>query len=172
MNQLYHNIIWTQQSNYLGRPLTALQRDERLGWTGDAQAYVKSAAFNDIAAFGTKWMVDLNDAQLTNGAYPLYAPAPSVRATDTYSPGWMEAGIIYPYQLFRSYNDIKVIKKNHWPEMQRFMQFLEAKSKGEYVFKETAFAEVNPKGGFGDWLSVGKKTPPDMLACIMPIRLN
>lgn len=164
VNQLYHNIVWTQQSNYFEVPTDCPQRDERMGWTGDAQAYIKSATFNtDIAAFGTKWVVDLNDAQLANGAYPLYAPAPSLRITDTYSPGWMEAGIIYPYQIFRSYNDTKIIKA-HWPEMQRFMQFLEAKSKGEYVFKETAFAEVNPKGGFGDWLSVGKKTPPDMLA--------
>lgn len=164
VNQLYHNIVWTQQSNYLEVPTDCPQRDERLGWTGDAQAYVKSATFNnDIAAFGNKWLVDLNDAQLPNGAYPLYAPAPSVRVTDTYSPGWMEAGVIYPYQLFRSYNDTQIIKA-HWAEMKKFMQFLETKSKGEYVFKETAFAEVDPKGGFGDWLSVGKKTPPDMLA--------
>ena len=164
VNQLYHNIIWTQQSNYLEVPTDCPQRDERLGWTGDAQAYVKSATLNnDIAAFGTKWVVDLNDAQLANGAYPVYAPAPSVRVTDTYSPGWMEAGIIYPYQIFRSYGDTKIIKA-HWTEMKKFMQFLETKSKGEYVFKETAFAEVDPKGGFGDWLSVGKKTPPDMLA--------
>ena len=163
VNQLYHNIVWTQQSNYLEVPTDCPQRDERLGWTGDAQAYVKSATLNnDIAAFGTKWVVDLNDAQLPNGAYPLYAPAPSVRKTDTYSPGWMEAGIVYPYQIFRSYGDIRIIKA-HWSEMNKFMQFLETKSKGEYVFKETAFAEVDPKGGFGDWLSVGKKTPPDML---------
>jgi len=164
VNQLYHNIIWTQQSNYFEIPTDCPQRDERMGWTGDAQAYVKSATFNnDIAAFATKWVVDLNDAQRADGTYPLYAPAPSLRATDTYSPGWMEAGIIYPYQIFRSYRDTRIIKA-HWPEMQRFMLFLETKSKGEYVFKETAFAEVNPKGGFGDWLSVGKKTPPDMLA--------
>lgn len=164
VNQLYHNIIWTQQSNYLEVPTDCPQRDERLGWTGDAQAYVKSATLNnDIAAFGTKWVADLNDAQLPNGAYPLYAPAPSVRKTDTYSPGWMEAGIVYPYQIFRSYGDTRIIK-THWSEMKKFMQFLETKSKGEYVFKETAFAEVDPKGGFGDWLSVGKKTPPDMLA--------
>ncbi|MDF7820252.1 family 78 glycoside hydrolase catalytic domain [Runella sp. MFBS21] len=164
VNQLYHNIIWTQQSNYFEIPTDCPQRDERLAWTGDAQAYVKSATFNnDIAAFGTKWLVDLNDALLPNGAYPLYAPAPSVRKTDTYSPGWMEAGIIYPYQIFRSYGDTQLLKR-HWPEMKRFMAFLETKSKGEYVFKETAFAEIDPKGGFGDWLSVGKKTPPDMLA--------
>jgi alpha-L-rhamnosidase len=65
VNQLYHNIVWTQQSNYLEVPTDCPQRDERLGWTGDAQAYVKSATLNnDIAAFGTKWVVDLNDAQL------------------------------------------------------------------------------------------------------------
>jgi alpha-L-rhamnosidase len=164
INRLYHNITWTQRSNYFDIPTDCPQRDERLGWTGDAQTYVKSATFNtDISAFFTKWLVDLNDAQRADDTYPIYAPAPNLRVTDTYSPGWSEAGIICPYTIYKTYGDTKVIEK-FWPNMQAYLQFLETKSKEEYVFKEASFEDINPKGGFGDWLSVGKKTPPDMLA--------
>jgi alpha-L-rhamnosidase len=164
VNQLYSNIDWTQRANYVDVPTDCPQRDERIGWTCDAQVYVKSATFNrDVASFFTKWVVDLNDGQLENGAYPLYAPAPSLRKTDTFSPGWMEAGIICPYQIYRAYADTRMIVQG-WTHMVSFMDFLEKRSYGAYVFKENAFDDIDPKGGFGDWLSFGKKTPPDMLA--------
>jgi alpha-L-rhamnosidase len=166
INKLYQNIVWTQRSNYVEVPTDCPQRDERLGWTGDAQAYIQSATFNsDIAAFFTKWLVDLNDAQRADNAYPVYAPAPNVRKTDTYSPGWSEAGIICPYTIYRTYGDTRVIRK-FWPNMVAYLKFMEAKSNGTYVYKEGSFEEVSPKGGFGDWLSVGKKTPPDLLATL------
>lgn len=164
INQLYSNIVWTQRSNYFEVPTDCPQRDERMGWTGDAQAYIQSATFNnDISAFFTKWLVDLNDAQRADNTYPIYAPSPSLRVTDTYSPGWSEAGIICPYTIYKTYGDTRVIRE-FWPNMTAYMQFLETKSKNEYVYKEASFEDINPKGGFGDWLSVGKKTPPDMLA--------
>ncbi|UFH52216.1 alpha-L-rhamnosidase [Spirosoma sp. KNUC1025] len=164
VNKLYQNIVWTQRSNYVDVPTDCPQRDERLGWTGDAQAYIQSATFNsDIVAFFTKWLVDLNDAQRADHTYPIYAPAPNVRKTDTYSPGWSEAGIICPYTIYKTYGDTQVIRE-FWPNMVAYLKFLEDKSKGEYVYKEASFEDISPKGGFGDWLSVGKKTPPDMLA--------
>ncbi|TDE10502.1 alpha-L-rhamnosidase [Dyadobacter psychrotolerans] len=164
INQLYSNIDWTQRANYVDIPTDCPQRDERVGWTGDAQVYVKSATFNrDVASFFTKWVVDLNDGQYENGAYPLYAPRPNLRKTDTFSPGWMEAGIICPYQVYRSYGDTRMISQG-WPYMVAFMDFLEKRGKGNGVFKEKSFEDIDPKGGFGDWLSFGKKTPPDMLA--------
>lgn len=170
LNQLYKNITWTQLSNYFDIPTDCPQRDERLGWTGDAQVYMRSAAFNnDIAAFHTKWVTDLNDAQWQNGAYPVYAPIPSkngvatIRSSDTYSPGWAEAGIVCPYNIYKMYGDTRIIE-TAWPYMVKYMDFMQAKSKDSYVFKEASFEEISPKGGFGDWLSVGKKTPPDMLA--------
>ena len=164
VNQLYSNIEWTQRSNYIDIPTDCPQRDERMGWTADAHVYVKSATFNrDVSAFFTKWTVDLNDAQYEGGAYPLYAPRPNLRKTDTYSPGWMEAGIICPYQIYRSYGDTRLIEEG-WPNMVHFMDFLEKRSNGTDFFTEATFKDLSPKGGFGDWLSFGKKTPPDMLA--------
>lgn len=170
LNQLYKNIVWTQRSNYFDIPTDCPQRDERLGWTGDAQVYMRSAAYNnDIAAFHTKWITDLNDAQWANGTYPVYTPIPSeqgvatIRSSDTYSPGWAEAGIVCPYNIYKMYGDTRVIEAS-WPYMVKYMKFLEERSKGKYVFTEASFEDISPKGGFGDWLSVGKKTPPDMLA--------
>lgn len=171
LNQLYSNIVWTQFANYIDIPTDCPQRDERLGWTGDAQIYVKSATFNtDVAAFYTKWVRDLNDAQWSNGAYPIYAPmpktnlaTPAIRGTDKYSPGWSEAGIICPYEIYETYGDTEIVKSS-WENMVAYMEFLKEKSGGDYVFEEGSFEEISPKGGFGDWLSVGKKTPPDLLA--------
>lgn len=166
LNKLYQNIVWTQRSNYFDVPTDCPQRDERLGWTGDAQAYVLSATYNnDISAFFSKWMVDLNDAVLENDAYPLYAPAPNVRSTDTYSPGWSEAGIICPYTIYKTYGDTKMIRK-FWPSMVAYLKFMEEKTNGDFVYKEASFEDITPKGGYGDWLSVGAKTPPDLLASI------
>jgi alpha-L-rhamnosidase len=166
VNQLYSNIVWTQRSNYFDVPTDCPQRDERQGWTGDAQAYIRSATYNnDIAAFYTKWLTDLNDAQRADNTYPIYAPAPNVRATDTYSPGWSEAGIICPYTIYKTYGDTRVISR-FWPKMVAWMGFLETRANGNYVFHEGSFEDISPKGGFGDWLSVGKKTPPDFLASI------
>jgi alpha-L-rhamnosidase len=164
VNKLYSNIVWTQRSNFVDIPTDCPQRDERLGWTGDAQVYVSSATLNmDIAAFYSKWLVDLKDSQLENGAYPFYVPSPPDLGSSSFSPGWMEAGIICPYQIYKTYDDTVVVNK-FWPNMSRFMEFLEKRSIGKYYFPEGAFADINPKGGFGDWLSIGKKTSPDLLA--------
>ncbi len=105
---------------------------------------------NDIAAFHTKWITDLNDSQWGNGTYPVYAPIPSkdgvatIRASDTYSPGWAEAGIVCPYNIYKMYGDTRVIEQS-WPFMEKYMKFLEERSKGNYFFAEASFEEINPK---------------------------
>lgn len=173
LNQIYRNIVWTQWANYVDIPTDCPQRDERLGWTGDAQIYIRSAAYNsDIAVFHKKWIRDLNDAQWPNGAFPIYAPIPldknglaAVRATDTYSPGWSEAGIICTYEIFRAYNDTRIVEES-LPYMVKFMDFLKSKADKDGVVREGAYDDIGPKGGFGDWLSVGKKTSPDLLAAM------
>jgi alpha-L-rhamnosidase len=164
VNQLYSNIVWTQRANFIDVPTDCPQRDERLGWTGDAQVYISSATLNmDVAAFFNKWITDLNDSQLPNGAYPAFAPFPRIRATDGWSPGWMEAGVICPYQIYKSYADTRIVEQS-WEHMSRFMEFMEKRSKGKYLFPECSFEDITPKGGYGDWLSVGALTSPDMLA--------
>ncbi|WP_317236162.1 family 78 glycoside hydrolase catalytic domain [Niabella hibiscisoli] len=152
VNQLYKNIVWTQRANYFDIPTDCPQRDERLGWTGDAQVYTRSAIYNnDISAFFVKWLQDLNDAQFPNGAYPIYAPMPltaegvsAIRSTDSYSPGWMEAGIICAYEMYQAYGDTGIIKK-HWPDMKRFMSFLEKRRKAITYLKRGLLKKFHPK---------------------------
>lgn len=172
VNQLYSNILWTQRANYFDIPTDCPQRDERQGWTCDAQIYIGSAKFNnDISAFFKKWIRDLNDAQWENGAYPVYAPMPQkdqvalIRESDTYSPGWSDAGIICPYEIYATYGDTRVIRES-LPYMKQYMEFLKRKSDDTFVLVEDSFHEIEPRGGFGDWLSVGSQTSPDLLASI------
>lgn len=170
LNQLYSNIVWTQKANYLDIPTDCPQRDERLGWTGDAQIYMRSAIFNnDVAPFHKKWIRDLQDSQWPNGAYPIYAPMPvddqgvaALRADDAFSPGWSDAGVICTYEYFKAYDDRRIVEES-LPYMLKYMAFLKERTKND-VLKEGSFEDVIPKGGFGDWLSVGKKTSPDLLA--------
>ncbi len=164
INQLYSNINWTQLSNFLDVPTDCPQRDERLGWTGDAQVYINSAIINrDVASFYTKWMADLNDDQWETGAYPNFAPTPYIRPKYDFSPGWMEAGIICPYEMYQAYGDVRVLEK-YWSNMEKFMDFCQLRAGDNFVFEEASFEDIIPKGGFGDWLSIGKKTPPDLMA--------
>lgn len=156
VNQLYRNIAWTQRANFFEIPTDCPQRDERLGWTGDAGFYARSATYNaDVAAFFTKWLVDLEDSQRRNGAYPNYAPMLyqwSNRDTVN-SPAWGDAGVICPYTVYRVYGDTRVIER-HYPSMTRFMDYLETIGEGF----------LGPDRGFGDWLSVGEKTRRDLIS--------
>lgn len=162
INQLYQNIVRTQKANYLDVPTDCPQRDERMGWTGDAQIYIRTASYNaDIAAFFQKWLVDLNDAQFGNGAYPNFAPMAYHRPNTTYSPAWMDAGLICTYNIFKVYNDLNIVEK-FYPNMQRQLALYQRKSKND-LLPEGAFDEVTPQGGYGDWLNQEENPTSKML---------
>ncbi len=154
VNQLYSNVVRTQLANYFDVPTDCPQRDERMGWTGDAQIYIRTASFNhDIAAFHQKWLVDLNDGQLGNGAYPNFAPFPFNRPNTVFSPAWMDAGIICPYVIYKVYGDHDILQK-FYPAMKELLHLYQLKSV-EDLLPEEAFDEVQPAGGYGDWLNQG-----------------
>ena len=95
LNRLHKNILWTQYANFIDIPTDCPQRDERLGWTGDAQAYVATACLNtDVQAFFDKWLIDLTDAQRADGQFPMVAPLKV--AGDDGGPAWADAGVICP----------------------------------------------------------------------------
>src|SRR5438477_6549646 len=92
LNQLQHNIIWGQRANFVDVPTDCPQRDERLGWTGDAQVFCKTATYDtDAQAFYAKWIVDLDDAQRADGEFPMVAPL-KVAGADG-GPAWADAGV-------------------------------------------------------------------------------
>ena len=140
INKLISNIFYGQYSNYLSVPTDCPQRDERLGWSADTQVFSTAAMYNaDSYAFLRKWMQDMRDNQLENGAYPSIAP---YGIFDSHGQlGWADAGIIVPYNLYKIYGDIAIIEENY-ESMKRFM--------------DVYMASTDKNGGghaFGDWLA-------------------
>jgi len=143
LNQLFHNIIWGQKGNYLEVPTDCPQRDERAGWTGDTQFFMRTGAFNyDVAAFFTRWLVTMcQDSQHGDGSYAHVAPDLGLGAGST---AWGDAALLCTYQLWQIYGDTRALAQ-HWDAFERYMAWLGRKAKG-------GIASV---GGFGDWLNLG-----------------
>ena len=150
INQLQHNIVWGQKGNFVDVPTDCPQRDERLGWTGDAQVFIRTAAFNmNVAGFFTKWTRDLEDAQFPDGAYPAVAPNPSVWSIRDGGPAWADAGVICPWTIYQCYGDIRLLKARY-ASMQRFIEFLSQTSQDGL----RCYNEYTGWHGFGDWLAL------------------
>lgn len=149
VNQLYSNILWGQRSNYLEVPTDCPQRDERLGWSGDAQVFVRTGAYlMDTSAFFTAWLNTFNDCQQPNGGYPNYAPLGG-----GVSPAWGDAGIVCPWEVYQAFGDQRQLVA-HYAQMQRWIDYL----------RERSVNLVRPSEGFGDWLNVKDDTPKNVIA--------
>ncbi len=154
LNQLHSNIYWTQRANFIEVPTDCPQRDERLGWTGDAQVYIRAAALNcDVQAFFTKWLVDLDDAQRADGQFPMVAPLKV--AGDDGGPAWADAGVICPWTLYEVYGDRRILER-HYDAMVRFVEFCRARCTPDLLPPEKFHC-------FGDWLSINADTPKDVI---------
>jgi len=150
INQLQHNIVWGQKGNFVDVPTDCPQRDERLGWTGDAQVFIRTAAFNmNVAGFFTKWTRDLEDAQFPDGAYPAVAPNPAAWSIGDGGPAWADAGVICPWTIYQCYGDIRLLEVRY-ASMQRFIEFLSETSQNGL----RCYAEYAGWHGFGDWLAL------------------
>ena len=151
-NRLFKNVVWTQRANFLDLPTDCPQRDERFGWTGDAQIYVRAATYNgDVAAFYTKWIRELMESQRPSGVFPGYAPYPFQHGWD-FGTAWADAGVICPWTIWQAYGDTRIIERC-WPDMVEFMNWRKSTSKD--------FLGINHGNDWGDWLSFGTKTPLD-----------
>lgn len=158
VNQLQHNIVWGQKGNFVDVPTDCPQRDERLGWTGDIQVFVRTAAFNmDVAGFMTKWAQDVADSQSDNGAVPAVVPDVGLPMHDG-GPAWADAAIICPWTIYLCYGDTRILETNY-EVMMRFMRFLLDSSPG-YI---RCAPDYEGWPGFGDWLSINATTPRDLI---------
>jgi len=127
LNRLYQNIVWSQRGNYLSVPTDCPQRDERQGWMGDAQVFSPTAVDNaDVAAFFTKWMVDVDDGQGTNGDFSDISPR--VARPQPAMLVWGDAGVIIPWVMYNAYGDISFLS-NNYPYMARWVDFNERRSR-------------------------------------------
>ncbi len=155
VNRIYQNALWGQRDNFLSIPTDCPQRDERLGWTADAQIFAKSAMWNmNCRAFFEKYLSDVRDAQLGNGVIPCVAPMPPV-GSYAYTgrdaaAGWCEAIAQIPYDHFMMYGDKRVLRDN-LPALEKLIGYYEV---------ESPDGIRSGKGAYGDWLSLGQ--PSDL----------
>jgi alpha-L-rhamnosidase len=154
LNKLVSNAWWTQKMNFVDVPTDCPQRDERLGWTGDAQAYVRTAAMlSDVQPFFDKWLVSLDDAQREDGQYPMVAPL-KVAGGDG-GPAWADAGVICPWVVYDVYGD-KALLTRHYPQMKKFVEFCVNRSTPDLLPPKEFHC-------FGDWLNINDATPHEVI---------
>lgn len=145
INQLQHNIIWGQRGNFLDVPTDCPQRDERLGWTGDAQVFSRTATFNyNVHNFFTKWLRDVAVDQYGSGAVPHVIPDVIKRAG--YEPGgsagWSDVATIVPWNMYLAYGDIRILE-NQYNSMKAWVNYMQAHSQNNLW---------DTGDHFGDWL--------------------
>lgn len=155
VNRMWKVGIWGQRGNFLSVPTDCPQRDERLGWMADAAVFWRTGSYNfDIAPFTHKWMRDVLDAQLPNGAFTNVSPNIGVGEIEG-APGWGDAGVIVPWTTWVQYGDREVIDRN-WDAMQRWMRFIED-ANPNFLRRQ----KVGPD--FADWLAPDRTTPKDLV---------
>jgi alpha-L-rhamnosidase len=148
INQLQHNIKWGLKGNFLDVPTDCPQRDERLGWTGDAEVFARTACFNaDVASFYTKWLADVAADQQASGAVPHVIP--NVLSLDkeeggSASAGWADAATIVPWTVYLCYGDKRILGQQY-ASMKGWVDYMAAHAGESYLWK--------PEMAFGDWLA-------------------
>ena len=131
LNQLFSNIIWGQKGNFLDVPTDCPQRDERMGWTGDAQAFVKTASYNfDVDRFFTKWLADMAADQRPDGSIGHVVPTLYVGSG---SAAWDDAAAICPWQIYLTYGD-KEILRQQFDCMKKYIGFITNSTKDPYLW--------------------------------------
>ncbi len=143
INQLYHNVIWGQKSNYLDIPTDCPQRDERLGWTGDTQVFCRTAAINyDVEKFFKKWLADVALEQHSDGA--VAGVVPMCIPSTLISAAWGDLACIAPWELYLAYGNKKELKKN-FPMMKKWVEYIHSAGPEEYLWLSGLH--------YGDWLA-------------------
>ncbi len=142
INQLQHNIQWGQKGNFLDVPTDCPQRDERLGWTGDAQAFVRTACFNmNVNSFFIKWLKDISADQLPNGGVPFVIP--DALRDKGVSAGWGDVALIAPWTIYLSYGNKKILE-DQYQSMKNYVEYIRKIAGDSCIWKNGSV--------FGDWL--------------------
>jgi alpha-L-rhamnosidase len=156
VNQLWSNILWGQRSNFMSVPTDCPQRDERLGWMGDAEVFWRTASYNmGLAAFSRKFAGDMRGTQAGTAFYGIYSPG-TARENAGWGAGWSDAGIIVPWTSWLQNGDTSIIDQN-WAAMNKYLDAIEAANPDD-LWKNDGGNE------FGDWLSPEGKTKYTLIA--------
>lgn len=155
INQLWSMILWGQRSNFVGVPTDCPQRDERLGWSGDAEVFWRTASYNmNLTQFSKKYAADLHGTQNGTPMFGIYAPGTS-KPNAGHSAGWSDAGVIVPWTSWLQSGDTQIIDQN-WDAMTKYLAAI-AQKNPDYLWKNDAGI------GFGDWLSPEASTKPVLI---------
>lgn len=155
VNQIVKNTTWGLWGNLMSVPTDCPQRDERLGWLGDAQCIWNTACYlMDMRSFTDKWMRDLRDAQGEQGDFPNVAPRVVVDSPG--APAWGDAGVIIPHNTWLIYGDTRLIT-DMWDSMEAWMSYL-LEGNPNYLWLERR------SNDFGDWVPANSTTDKDMIA--------
>ena len=151
INRINKNIIWGQRGNFFAVPTDCPQRDERLGWMGDAQIFAPTANFNmNLDRYWTKWMFDITDGQDSAGW--VYDVNPPIVVGGPSKPGWGDACVVIPWMTYRYYGDTRIIEEN-FGAMKKWVDYMQSKSVDHiYIWDENK----NGWYGYGDWIAVVK----------------
>jgi len=142
LNQLQHNIQWGQRGNFLDVPTDCPQRDERLGWTGDAQVFSRTASFNmNVDNFFAKWLKDVAADQQPSGKVPHVIPN-VLGPEDGGSTGWADVSTIVPWNMYLAYGDRHILE-DQYASMKAWVGYMQQQSKNNLW---------NTGTHFGDWL--------------------
>ena len=166
VNRLQQNIVWGQRGNFLDIPTDCPQRDERLGWTGDAQVFSRTAAFNmDVSGFFAKWLADVAADQHSDGAVPWVIPDVIGRTNPSFaaSAGWSDVAVIVPWNVYQAYGDTGVLSRQY-PSMRAWVEYERAQAGPSFLWTKGFH--------FGDWLAFqttradypGATTDKDLIA--------
>ncbi len=157
VNRLYENVIWGQMGNFVDVPTDCPQRDERLGWTGDAQVFCKTAAYNfDVQRFFTKWLGDLAIEQYADGKVPSVIPDVLRDEGSATSAAWADAATVCPWEIYLAYGD-RTILENQFASMQAWVDYMHRAGEQE-ALRNTDFH-------YGDWLTMDPTpTNPHLIA--------
>jgi alpha-L-rhamnosidase len=153
LNKLQKNIQWGQRGNFLDVPTDCPQRDERLGWTGDAQVFSRTAAFNmDVSGFYTKWLKDIAADQLETGSVPYVIPdvLSTKRNPAGGAAGWADAAVIIPWTVYLSYGDKRVLEEQY-DSMSKWVEYMRKRAGDDYIWDGDYH--------FGDWLAFATTRP-------------
>jgi alpha-L-rhamnosidase len=156
LNKLWSNILWGQRSNFVGLPTDCPQRDERLGWSADAQVFWRAASYNmDLTAFSRKFSGDLRATQVGTAMFGIYAPGTNL-INPGYGTGWSDAGVVIPWTSWIQTGDRAVVDQN-WDAMKKYLAAIH-EANPDYLWKK------NYGIPFADWLSPEGVTPVDLIA--------
>jgi len=172
LNQLHHNINWGWKGNALDVPTDCPQRDERLGWSGDAQIFAATAArLYQVDGFFRKWLRDVRADQHADGSIPFVIPdvllrnpkkEPMMKGSPAGSTGWGDVAVIGPWQVWLASGDQRLLDES-WPMMKGWVEFIRGKARDGLLW-DTGFH-------FGDWVALDAKegsffgaTPNDLTA--------